>query len=72
MDITKNLVELEEVFYRAAWSSYPLVSYDLIKEHLGFDIQDEKRYLMRTLKRRLEKRGVYPSAVRGQGYYAHR
>jgi hypothetical protein len=69
MDVTKAVLELEALF---STSQSSIVDYQLIEQHIGFDIRDQP-HLMKTVKRRLFKyHEVAISAVRGQGYYVHK
>ena len=67
MNPVKILVDL----FRESGNS-TIIDYQLIQEYVGFDIREGKRYLMKTVKRALEREGRYISPIRGQGYYIDR
>ena len=64
MNPAKILVDM----FRESGSS-TIIDYQLIQEYVGFDIRQGKQYLMKTVKRELEREERYISPIRGQGYY---
>lgn len=64
MNPAKILVDM----FRESGSS-TIIDYQLIQEYVGFDIRQGKQYLMKIVKRELEREGRYISPIRGQGYY---